>query len=178
MATSELAARLLEANAAYAAKAPPEQLKLAVPPTEKLAILTCMDARLDPLGILGLAPGAAHVLRTAGGRVRASVVAQLVLSARALGTTDWIVMHHTDCAAVSISDAQLDAMVATGELPAKERIDLSDPQALAPAVIEDVRALREHEGVPSSVGIHGFVYDVRTARVHEIEEASKLGRAS
>src|SRR6187455_2902632 len=87
---------VLAANAAYAdsfgAKA-----DLALPPARRFAILTCMDARLDPAGYAGLAEGDAHVIRNAGGRASDDAIRSLVISYKLLGTREWFVIHHTDC---------------------------------------------------------------------------------
>ena len=175
--TSEFAREILKSNLAYAKKAPAAQLEIGRSPARKIAILTCMDARLEPLRIMGLRLGDAHVLRTAGGRVRPSTIAQLIISGEVLGTRNWIVMHHTDCSAAAVTDFELDALANERRLPSiAPKLDTSDPVAMGAGVVKDVSMLRAHSGVMDEISIHGFVYDVRAAKLHEIAEASLLGR--
>ena len=129
----------LEANAVYAAGFPTGDRQ--APPTRRVAVLACMDARLRPEDALGLSLGEAHVIRNAGGRVTDDVVRSLVLSSAVLGTRQAVVIHHTDCGLLGVSDAALRARVTqvTGE-------DVGDLGFLPfddadGALIEDVRAI-------------------------------------
>jgi carbonic anhydrase len=151
---------LVTANASYAKDF--SLGALPAPPRRKLAVVTCMDCRIDPLAVLGLAPGDAHVMRNAGARVTDDVLRSLVKSVNQLGVTRVAVMHHTDCGAAKIQLDVLRAAVeaATGNDPAEVDFHLiADPdQALA----DDVEAVRSHPYLPSGTEVAGFVYDVTT----------------
>ena len=185
---------VLAANAAYAesfgAKA-----ELALPPARRFAILTCMDARLDPAKYAGLSEGDAHVIRNAGGRASDDAIRSLVISYKLLGTAEWFVIHHTDCGmefftneiisdllASSLETAALgpDGFydVGTGPgSPAGADIDWLTIADQEGSVVEDVERIRNHPLVPSGIPIHGYLYDVRTGRLVEVPEATKVGRA-
>ena len=186
---------VLQANEKYAASFG-EKAELALPPARGFAILTCMDARLDPAKYAGLAEGDAHVIRNAGGRASDDAIRSLVISYKLLGTAEWFVIHHTDCGMEfftndvirellesSLETAQLgpDGFTDVGEGPgsdAGKHIDfltISDQQG---AVVDDVRRIREHPLVPAGIPIHGFLYDVKSGRLVEVEEASKAGAAA
>jgi carbonic anhydrase len=183
------------ANAAYA-KGFGDKGKLAMPPVRHFAVLTCMDARLDPGRFAGLAEGDAHVVRNAGGRASDDAIRSLVISHKLLGTDEWFVVHHTDCGMQtftgevmrgllekSLDTAALEngAWRDVGRGPGSvegEFVDWLTIDDLEGSVVRDVRRLRGHSLVPSSIPIHGYVYDVRTGRLVEVPEATKAGRAS
>ena len=155
----------LEANAVYAAGFPTGDRQ--APPTRRVAVLACMDARLRPEDALGLSLGEAHVIRNAGGRVTDDVVRSLVLSSAVLGTRQAVVIHHTDCGLLGVSDAALRARVTqvTGE-------DVGDLGVLPfddadGALIEDVRAI-ENDRRLTFGSVNGFLYDVTTGRLREV----------
>src|SRR5690348_16330762 len=100
---SEILAEVLRANGEYAAGFG-EKGKLALPPARRFAILTCMDARLDPAKYAGLAEGDAHVIRNAGGRASDDAIRSLVISYKLLGTKEWLVVHHSDCGMLLFTD--------------------------------------------------------------------------
>jgi len=186
---------VLVANAAYAdsfgAKA-----DLALPPARRFAILTCMDARLDPAKYAGLSEGDAHVIRNAGGRASDDAIRSLVISYKLLGTAEWFVIHHTDCGmefftnevisdllASSLETAALGPEgfydVGTGPgSPEAANIDWLCITDQTGSVADDVRRIRNHPLVPAGIAIYGYVYDVKTGRLNEVPEAKSIGRAA
>src|SRR6202453_671386 len=103
---SEILKEVLLANSAYS-EAFGEKGKLALPPARRFAVLTCMDARLDPAKFAGLREGDAHVIRNAGGRASDDAIRSLVISCKLMGTTDWLVVHHSGCGMQSYSDEDI-----------------------------------------------------------------------
>ncbi len=183
------------ANAAYA-KGFGDKGKLAMPPARHFAVLTCMDARLDPARFAGLAEGDAHVVRNAGGRASDDAIRSLVISHKLLGTDEWFVVHHTDCGMQTFTgevmrgllEKSLDTAALengtwrdVGRGPGSvegEFVDWLTIDDLDGSVVRDVRRLREHPLVPRSIPIHGYVYDVRTGRLSAVAEADQAGRAA
>ncbi|MBL0277431.1 MAG: carbonic anhydrase [Anaeromyxobacter sp.] len=166
---------------------------LAMPPARHFAILTCMDARLDPAKYGGLREGDAHVIRNAGGRVTDDAIRSLVISHKLLGTTEWLVVHHTNCGMETFTDQvmrellerSLDTAVFDGRgwrdvgrgpgSTEGEFIDwltIDDQEA---SLVRDVRRLRTHPLVPSDVAISGFIYDVKSGRLREVPAATEAG---
>ncbi len=186
---------VLAANAAYA-KSFGDKGKLAMPPARHFAVLTCMDARLDPARFAGLAEGDAHVVRNAGGRASDDAIRSLVISHKLLGTDEWFVVHHTDCGMQTFTgevmrgllEKSLDTAALengtwrdVGRGPGSvegEFVDWLTIDDLEGSVVRDVRRLREHPLVPRSIPIHGYVYDVRTGRLSAVAEADQVGRAA
>ena len=186
---------ILAANHEYAAEFG-ERSQLALPPARRIAILTCMDARLDPAKYAGLVECDAHVIRNAGGRASDDAIRSLVISYKLLGTREWYVIHHTNCGmefftnevitdllANSLETAHLgeDGFVDVGEGPGHPggaEIDWLTISHTEQSVVDDVQRIREHPLVPASIPIHGFVYDVSTGRLVEIEEATEVGAAA
>ena len=192
---SKILDEVLAANAEYAASFG-AKAELALPPGRGFAILTCMDARLDPAKYAGLREGDAHVIRNAGGRASDDAIRSLVISYKLLGTAEWFVVHHTDCGmefftndvirdllASSLETAALgpDGFHDVGTGPgstAAEHIDFLTIDDQTGSVIDDVRRIRSHPLVPSRIPVRGFVYDVRTGRLIEVPEATAVGRAA
>jgi carbonic anhydrase len=184
--------KILKANAAYAKSF--SKGGLAMPPARRVAILSCMDARLDPAKFAGLDEGDAHVIRNAGGRASDDAIRSLVISYKLLGTREWLVIHHTDCGMETFTDevmrgllqesletARLDkgAWRDTGKGPGSaegEFIDWLTFRDRDRSVADDVRRIRRHPLVPASIPISGFVYDVKTGRLVEVAEATSAGR--
>jgi carbonic anhydrase len=183
---------VLEANAVYASGF--TQGALSLPPARRFAILTCMDARLDPAKYAGLSEGDAHVIRNAGGRASDDAIRSLVISHKLLGTREWFVIHHTDCGMEFFTDEQMGDLLAssleTAELgpdgfrdvgtgPGSPEgryvrwLTISDQRA---NVVEDVARIRRHPLVPADVPIYGYVYDVRTGALIEVPGATAAGR--
>ncbi|WP_291981751.1 carbonic anhydrase [Luteitalea sp.] len=186
---------VLDANASYAASFG-DKGSLALPPARRFAILTCMDARLDPAKYAGLAEGDAHVIRNAGGRASDDAIRSLVISYKLLGTREWFVIHHTDCGMLFFTDdvmrgllrssletAQLTAEgftdVGTGPgSSAGEYIDWLTIKDQTQSVVDDVTRIRQHPLVPASIPVYGYVYDVRSGRLIEVPDATTVGAAT
>jgi carbonic anhydrase len=184
---------VLEANQRYASTFG-EKAGLALPPARRFAILTCMDARLDPAKYAGLAEGDAHVIRNAGGRASDDAIRSLVISYKLLGTAEWFVIHHTDCGMEFFTDEVMRDLLAssleTAELgadgfrdvgagpgsPEAKYIDWLTISDSAQSVVEDVVRIRSHPLVPGGIPVHGYIYDVRTGRLVEVPEATAAGR--
>lgn len=182
---------VLTANEEYAATF--DKGALALPPARRFAILTCMDARLDPAKYAGLSEGDAHVIRNAGGRASDDAIRSLVISHKLLGTREWFVIHHTDCGMEFFSDEQMGDLLAssleTAELGADGFRDVGtgpgSPEGRyvrwltitdqRGSVVEDVQRIRSHPLVPPSIPVYGYVYDVRSGRLLEIPEATEAG---
>jgi len=191
---SRIRDEVLKANAAYAEKFG-AKAKLAMPPARAFAILTCMDARLDPAKHAGLAEGDAHVIRNAGGRASDDAIRSLVISYKLLGTREWFVIHHTDCGMETFTDGVMCELLArsleAAKLGKKGWRDVgagpgSPEGAFIPwltfkdnarAVAEDVRRIRTHPLVPASIPIYGYIYDVKTGRLDEVADATAVDRA-
>ena len=167
---------------------------LTLPPARRFAILTCMDARLNPAKFAGLTEGDAHVIRNAGGRASDDAIRSLIISHKLLGTNEWFVIHHTDCGMETFSDevmrsllrqsldtAQLEAdgWHDVGRGPGSSEADFIDWLTIrnqTESVTSDVRRIRSHPLVPGSVPIYGYVYDVKNGRLVEVPEATRVGR--
>ena len=169
---------------------------LALPPARRFAILTCMDARLDPAKYAGLSEGDAHVIRNAGGRASDDAIRSLVISYKLLGTAEWFVIHHTDCGmefftndlmtdllAQSLETAALgpDGFHDIGTGPgstAGRTIDWLTISDREQSVVDDVRRIRNHPLVPPTIPIYGYVYNVHTGGLEEVTAATEAGRAT
>ena len=146
--------------------------ELQAAPIKKLAILACMDARLDPAKFAGLSEGDAHVIRNAGGRVSDDAIRSLLISYKLLGTKEWFVIHHTDCGLEKFSDADIDKKF---NLDSKNKIDWLTFNDIEKSVIDDVHKLKNHPLVPNSIQIYGYIYDCKTGNLKEVIEATKVG---
>ena len=191
---SEVLKQVLAANEAYA-ESFGDKGKLAMPPARRFAILTCMDARLDPARFAGLSEGDAHVIRNAGGRASDDAIRSLVISYKLLGTREWFVIHHTDCGMLaftneimsdllehSLETAQLDGGTwkDVGKGPGSHEghfIEWLTIRDQARSVIADVARIRNHPLVPKDIAVYGYIYDVATGRLNEVSEAKKAGQA-
>jgi carbonic anhydrase len=147
---------------------------LPMPPARRLAIVTCMDARLDPARFLGLEPGDAHVIRNAGGQVTEDAIRSLVISHWLLGTQEIVVIAHTDCGMLTFTNDDLH-----GKLRDEAGADASDVDFLPFPNIEDsvrasLRAVRESPLLPDTLEASGWVYDVRTGRLAEVRETADV----
>ena len=191
---SKVLEEVLAANARYA-ESFGDKGKLALPPARKFAILTCMDARLQPSKYAGLAEGDAHVIRNAGGRASDDAIRSLVISYKLLGTREWFVIHHTNCGmelftdeimrdllASSLKTATFDGKVwrDTGAGPGSTEgqfVDWLTIKEQSKSVAADVKRIRNHPLVPGDIPIYGYVYDVATGRLVEVPEATAAGKA-
>ena len=157
--------KFLKANDGYAASF--KKGHLPMPPARRVAVVACMDARLDPARVLGLEEGDAHVIRNAGGRA-ADAVRSLVISQQLLGTREVVVIHHTDCGMLTFTDAQLRRKLQEdlGALTDDPFLAFTD---LEQSVRDDVRAIRESRVLLKDAPVTGFIYDVRTGRLRQVE---------
>jgi carbonic anhydrase len=156
---------LLRANQRYAERY--DEGGLRAPPARHVAIVTCMDARLDPARMLGLGPGDAHVIRNAGGRTQ-DALRSLVISQRLLGTTEVMVIHHRDCGMLGLRNEAVRDRV-HDELGADDGgmdyLGFSDPEG---GVRDDVAFLRSSPLVADDVTVRGFLYDEASGRLEEV----------
>ncbi|HEY8283997.1 MAG TPA: carbonic anhydrase [Chloroflexota bacterium] len=155
---------LLQANEQYARHFTKGDLP--APPSRQIAVVACMDARLDPARILGLEEGDAHVIRNAGGRAD-DAIRSLVISQQLLGTREIVVIHHTDCGMLTFTDDQLRRKVRE-ELGADTDMPFLSFSDLEQSVRDDVRALRASPLLLKNIPIRGFIYDVKTGRLSEV----------
>src|SRR5947209_15645322 len=153
--------QLLAANADYAAAFASRDL--GAPPARRLAVVTCMDARLDPAKFLGLEEGDAHVIRNAGGIVTDDALRSLVISHHLLGTEHALVIGHTDCGMVKFRNDELRARLG----PAAAEVDFMPFGDIAERVRESVRAI-ENSALLRGFGATGYVYDVRNGRISAV----------
>lgn len=186
---------VLAANDAYAADFG-DKGSLAMPPARGFAILTCMDARLDPAKYAGLAEGDAHVIRNAGGRASDDAIRSLVISYKLLGTREWFVIHHTSCGMLFFTDEVIrdllsksletaalgdegfyDVGTGPGSDEAKNIAWLAIAD-LAQSVVEDVTRIRNSPLVPAGIPVYGYIYEVETGRLVEVPAATEAGRAA
>ena len=147
---------------------------LPLPPSRHLAIVTCMDARLDPASAFGLAEGDAHVIRNAGGRAQ-DALRSLVISQRLLGTTAITVVHHTDCGMLTFNNRDLREKVKEDLGSDTGEFDFLPFQDLDESVREDVEFLQATQLLNPDTAIRGFVYDVKTGRLREVKVEAEVG---
>ena len=185
---------VLEANKKYV-ESFGDKGSLALPPARGFAILTCMDARLDPAKYAGLSEGDAHVIRNAGGRASDDAIRSLVISYKLLGTKEWFVIHHSDCGmeffnndvmsgllSNSLETAALgsDGFTDIGKGPGSDEgkfinwLTISNQEK---SVTEDVERIRRHALVPKNIPIYGYIYDVKSGLLIEVPSATAAGKA-
>ena len=192
---SQIVEEVTEANKKYASEFG-EKGSLPLPPSRGFAILTCMDARLDPAKYAGLSEGDAHVIRNAGGRASDDAIRSLVISHKLLGTNEWFVIHHTDCGmelfSSDIMGALLETSLKTAEVSAEGWKNKSNEGGSVDgkyinwltfkenekSVLEDVGRIRNHSLVPGYIPIYGYIYDCKTGLLVEVPDASLAGRAT
>jgi carbonic anhydrase len=186
---------VVQANVEYA-RSFGAKAELALPPARGFAILTCMDARLDPAKYAGLSEGDAHVIRNAGGRASDDAIRSLVISYKLLGTNEWFVIHHTNCGMEFFTDDVMRGLLAssleTAELGAggfrdvgagpgsteANYIDWLTIADNAQSVVDDVRRIRSHPLVPARIPIYGYIYDVTTGLLVEVAAATAARQAA
>ena len=156
---------LLANNAAYTASFTKGELPL--PPAKHVAIVACMDARLDPAQVLGFAEGDAHVIRNAGGVITDDEIRSLAISQRLLGTSEIILIHHTDCGMLTFTDDSFKASIQeeTGLKPAWSAEAFSD---LDTDVRQSIARIKASPFVPKKESVRGFVFDVATGKLNEV----------
>ena len=192
---SQVLSEVLSANESYAAEFGAKG-DLPLPPGRSFAVLTCMDARLDPAKYAGLAEGDAHVIRNAGGRASDDAIRSLVISYKLLGTKEWFVVHHTDCGMLTFTNAIMGELLASslkqssvdaegwhdsGEGPgsdAGKSIDWLTISNSEQAVADDVAKIRNHPLVPGNIPIYGYIYDCKTGKLVEVPAATVAGKVS
>jgi carbonic anhydrase len=170
--------------------------ELPMPPGRNFAILTCMDARLDPAKFAGLAEGDAHVIRNAGGRASDDAIRSLVISYKLLGTREWFVIHHTDCGMLTFTNEIIRDLLAQsletasfdngkwqdpgtgGGSTAASYIEWLTISDEARSVVDDVTRIRLHPLVPKTIPVYGYIYDVKTGRLTEVAGAADAGAAN
>ena len=159
-------ANMLEANAAYAEGF--SQGNKPMPPARSVAAVVCMDARIHPPEMLGLDLGDAHVIRNAGGRVSDDAIRSLIISSTLLGTREFLVVHHTDCGMLTFSNDDLRGILADQRGSDASDIDFLPFSDLEGSVREDVARIQASEHLDSSISVRGFVYDVDTGALTEV----------
>ena len=192
---SKIVEEVMSANADYVADFG-DKAELALPPARQFAILTCMDARLDPAKYAGLAEGDAHVIRNAGGRASDDAIRSLVISYKLLGTKEWFVIHHTDCGMETFTSQIMGDLLegslktatvdengwhdsnAGGGTTDGKYINWLTFSDNARSVVEDVQRIRHCSMVPANIPIYGYIYDCKTGELVEVPEATAAGRAS
>jgi carbonic anhydrase len=141
----------------------------------RFAVLTCMDARLDPAKFAGLAEGDAHVIRNAGGRASDDAIRSLIISYKLFGTKEFFVIHHTDCGMEKCTNETIRSQLASSlEIrgPGSRAGEYIEWLAIADqkqALIDDVLRIRTHPLIPSSIPIYGYLYDMHTGKLIEVE---------
>jgi carbonic anhydrase len=165
---------VLRANQGYAAQF--NAGGLAMPPARKLAVLACMDARLDVAQILGLKPGDAHVIRNAGGIATGDAVRSLIISHYLLGTQEFLIINHTDCGMLTFKDQDLASRLKkeTGAVAVGPSVFHAFSN-LEENVREQIQKLKSHPWIPRSIPVRGFIYDVKTGRLNEVAAARHAG---
>lgn len=163
--------RLLENNEAYAKSFKKGALPL--PPAKRVAVLACMDARLDVHKILGLDEGDAHVIRNAGGAATDDAIRSIVISQRLLGTQEIVLIHHTDCGMLTFTDDAVKRQIEadTGIRPAFALEAFPD---LDEDVRQSIARIKASPFIPNKSSVRGFVYDVKTGRLDEVGVAAAV----
>jgi carbonic anhydrase len=192
---SKILQEVLAANQKYAANFG-DRAKLAMPPARHFAVLTCMDARLDPAKFAGLAEGDAHVIRNAGGRASDDAIRSLVISYKLLGTREWFVIHHTNCGMEFFTNDVMRGLLANsletaaltdkgfqdvGKGPgsrAGEFIEWLTIRDQEESVRDDVQRIRQHPLVPANIAVYGYIYDVKSGGLLEVPEAKRPAEAA
>ena len=178
--------QVVDANADYAADFG-DKADLELPPARGFAILTCMDARLDPAKYAGLAEGDAHVIRNAGGRASDDAIRSLVISHKLLGTREWFVIHHTDCGMKLFDGPTIAGLLEQSRATAAfDGTTWTNREAeggstegwhvawlnftdLAQSVRDDVARIRAHRLTPDTIPVYGFIYDVKSGTLIPVE---------
>ena len=190
---SKILDEVLASNASYATDFG-DKSALPLPPGRHFAILTCMDARIDPAKVVGLAEGDAHVIRNAGGRASDDALRSLIISHKLLGTKEWFVIHHTDCGMEYFTDAVIRDLFSSslktasvdangwhdsGDGPGSNEAEFIDWLTIKDqpeSVKTDVERIRNHPLVPSDVTVYGYIYDVKSGKLVEVPQAMAAGK--
>jgi carbonic anhydrase len=191
---SKIYDEVLDANKSYSTSF--DKGDLPMPPGRRFAILTCMDARLDPAKYAGLSEGDAHVVRNAGGRASDDAIRSLVISYKLLGTREWFVIHHTDCGMETFTNEIMSDLLKKSLKTASidssgwhdscegpgcnegKYINWLTIKDQAESVLEDVLRIKSHPLVPADIPVYGFIYDVKSGKLIEVPAATKAGQAN
>src|SRR5918996_5740261 len=140
---------------------------LPLPPAKKIAIVACMDARLNPYPILGLQLGDAHAIRNAGGVITDDEIRSLAISQHLLGTEEIMLLHHTDCGMLTFNDEEFKQKLEqeTGQRPDWDARSFPDLEA---DVTDSIRRIKESPFVPRTDNVRGFVYEVESGKLREV----------
>ena len=157
---------LLRNNEAYAESF--EKGDLPLPPARGVAVVACMDARLDVHKILGLEEGDAHVIRNAGGVITDDEIRSLAISQRLLGTREIILIHHTDCGMLTFTDEELKQQIHE-EVGMKPHFSMESFSDLEEDVRQSMRRIRANPFIPHTESVRGFIYEVETGRLREVD---------
>jgi carbonic anhydrase len=144
-----------------------DQGDLPLPPAKRVAVLACMDARLNPYGLLGLSEGDAHVIRNAGGVVTDDEIRSLAISQRLLGTEEIILIHHTDCGMLTFSDDDFRRQL-QAETGIKPHWSCETFEDCEQDVRQSIARIRSSPFIPKKDSVRGFIYDVRTGKLDEV----------
>ena len=156
---------LLRNNESYAESFDKGDLPL--PPAKGVAVVACMDARLNVYGMLGLEEGDAHVIRNAGGVITDDEIRSLMISQRLLGTREIILIHHTDCGMLTFSDDEVKGQIQE-EVGIKPQFPLETFADLEEDVRQSIRRIQASPFIPHKEGVRGFIYEVETGRLREV----------
>jgi len=166
MADTPLLRELLNANEAYAHTF--DRSTLGLPPAKKLAILACMDARIDVHAITGLHEGDTHVIRNAGGIATDDALRSFIISTNLLGTSEFLVINHTDCGMLTFKDREVQEKLGERYGVNAAKINLHAFTNLEENVRTQVERIRTNPFIPKDIPVTGFVYDVRTGRLNRV----------
>jgi len=158
---------VLKANAVYAASFTKEKANLVLPPARKLAIVACMDARLDVAKATGLEEGDAHVIRNAGGRIH-DALRSLAISQTLLGTQEVIIIHHTDCGMLTFTDETIRHKLRKERSIDADHIAFLPFNDLEKSIVDDIQLYHASPLVRHDVSVRGFIYDVKTGKLNEV----------
>jgi carbonic anhydrase len=184
--------QVLAANEAYA-QSFGDKAKLVGAPVRRMAILTCMDARMDPAKFAGLNEGDAHVIRNAGGRASDDAIRSLVVSYKLLGTREWLVIHHSSCGMQGCTDDDIRHLLGlpdghshegtqwqdvsrSAQTPSGDFAEWGTFTDLAQSIVSDVERIRNHPLVAPEIAIYGYIYHVHHGRLEAVAEANRIGR--
>ncbi|WP_445496933.1 beta-class carbonic anhydrase [Photorhabdus sp. SF281] len=189
---SNVIKEISDANIAYAATFGDDKKNLGLPAVRRFAILTCMDARLDPAKFAGLSEGDAHIIRNAGGRASDDAIRSLIISYKLFGTKELFVIHHTHCGMELFTDnimgdlleSSLESVIMTDEGFKEVGTSAGSPEGKyikwltidnqVNSLVEDIHRIRNHPLVPASIAIYGYIYDVKSGKLIEIPEATSI----
>jgi carbonic anhydrase len=167
--------RMVESNREYSATFADGDKPM--PPARKVAIVTCMDARIHPEPALGLAIGDAHMIRNAGGRVSDDAIRSLIISSRLLGTNEFAIIHHTDCGMITFTNDQLRQKLADEAGSDASEIDFLPFTDLRQSVVDDVHRVLDTPHLDDGIAVSGYIYDVHTGALEQVVPATTRATA-